>query len=216
MKNSKQIKNLIILTVAIMILAIVGLVIFLLNVNVEKDSPMTATENNTNIVEDNTNNYTDISADKSVTGTESEDTTYDIIECDLNGNFQVVLSKNKLYLNVINKENFKKTYPDSKINVNESNEIKSNNFEIKDIKVGKLKNSTYLVTYTNNGEINFLDLNQAIVDNKLELNGELIKLDYKESKMQNVVKKHRDIEEETIILCATNGTNYDLSSFLEL
>ncbi len=213
-KRTKEIKYIIITTAVIILLTIIGLVVFLFNVDIKPNGQIDLSElQQKNEV---SNNYTAVTENSVVTtAPENEGATYDLIENDYDGVYQIILNQNNLYFNVVDKEEFAKKYPKSDIDVNNYNQISASNYKIQDINVGKIKDTSYLVLSLEEQEVVLLDLDKAISESNLVVENEVIRLGKNVKKIENVIKSVNDKQENTIILCTSDGQNYDLSNFVE-
>ena len=213
-KRTKEIKYIIITTAVIILLTIIGLVVFLFNVDIKPNGQIDLSElQQKNEV---SNNYTAVTENRVVTkAPENEGATYDLIENDYDGVYQIILNQNNLYFNVVDKEEFAKKYPKSDIDVNNYNQISASNYKIQDINVGKIKDTSYLVLSLEEQEVVLLDLDKAISESNLVVENEVIRLGKNVKKIENVIKSVNDKQENTIILCTSDGQNYDLSNFVE-
>lgn len=207
-KSSSQIKNMLV-WLAIFILAIlIGLIIFVLNVNIESTSSNDQPENQVeNVVEDPNSN---LIATDAVEGIE-----YNIIAKDDAASYEIVLKDKKLYFNVIDENKFLDKFSKSKVTDIE-NEIAIHDYKITNIYVGKYNKDEYLLALTEDGALGIMNINDAVEENVFRIKNQLITLGKgKIVNVDNGIKVYDNKEEETMIIEADDGKKYNLDNFVE-
>lgn len=205
-RNSKQIGKLIACLFVIMIIIIIILFVFLFNVDVNNDSLVS--KNNEN---GSGYNYIDMDENRILTSEENYIASYDLISNSFNGEYQVILSEKKLYLNILDKNEFNKNFPNNELSL--ENEIEMGDYEVKQLNVGKIGDKDYLVIITDNGSVGIMDLEDAINSNSLLIEENLVSLDSGVIRFQNVSRHVEDDKENTIIAITSDGNSYDLMEF---
>lgn len=205
-RNSKQIGKLIACLFVIMIIIIIILFVFLFNVDVNNDS-LVSKNNETG----SGYNYIDMDENRILTSEENYIASYDLISNSFNGEYQVILSEKKLYLNILDKNEFNKNFPNNELSL--ENEIEMGDYEVKQLNVGKIGDKDYLVIITDNGSVGIMDLEDAINSNSLLIEENLVSLDSGVIRLQNVSRHVEDDKENTIIAITSDGNSYDLMEF---
>ncbi len=207
-KSSSQIKNMLV-WLAIFILAIlIGLIIFVLNVNIESTSSNDQPENQVeNVVEDPNSNLIATDAVEGI--------GYNIIAKDDAASYEIVLKDKKLYFNVIDENKFLDKFSKSKVTDIE-NEIAIHDYKITNIYVGKYNKDDYLLALTEDGTLGIMNINDAVEENVFRIKNQLITLGKgKIVNVDNGIKVYDNKEEETMIIEADDGKKYNLDNFVE-
>ena len=119
-------------------------------------------------------------------------------------------------MKITDSDKFSKEYKNSKLDKNNDNEINKSDFLIEDFNIGKIGDDTYLVLSLKDNEFTLLNLDDAIKNNDFSNYAERIILGVDIQKIENVVVEKENGEKvDTILLCSSNGKNYDVSNFVE-
>lgn len=207
-KSSSQIKNMLVLLAIFILVILIGLIIFVLNVNIESTSSNDQPENQVqNVVEDPNSN---LIATDAVEGIE-----YNIIAKDDLASYEIVLKDKKLYFNVIDENKFLGKFSKSKVTDIE-NEIAIHDYKITNIYVGKYNEDEYLLALTEDGALGIMNINDAVEENVFRIKNQLITLGKgKIVNVDNGIKVYDNKEEETMIIEADDGKKYNLDNFVE-
>jgi len=207
-KSSSQIKNMLVWLAILILVILIGLIIFVLNVNIESTSHNDQPENQVeNVVEDPNSN---LIATDAVEGIE-----YNIIAKDDVASYEIVLKDKKLYFNVIDENKFLGKFSKSKVTDIE-NEIAIHDYKITNIYVGKYNEDEYLLALTEDGSLGIMNINDAVEENVFRIKNQLITLGKgKIVNVDNGIKVYDNKEEETMIIEADDGKKYNLDNFVE-
>lgn len=207
-KSSSQIKNMLVWLAIFILVILIGLIIFVLNVNIESTSSNDQPENQVeNVVEDPNSN---LIATDAVEGIE-----YNIIAKDDAASYEIVLKDKKLYFNVIDENKFLDKFSKSKVTDIE-NEIAIHDYKITNIYVGKYNKDDYLLALTEDGSLGIMNINDAVEENVFRIKNQLITLGKgKIVNVDNGIKVYDNKEEETMIIEADDGKKYNLDNFVE-
>lgn len=207
-KSSSQIKNMLVWLAILILVILIGLIIFVLNVNIESTSSNDQPENQVeNVVEDPNSN---LIATDAVEGIE-----YNIIAKDDLASYEIVLKDKKLYFNVIDENKFLDKFSKSKVKDIE-NEIAIHDYKITNIYVGKYNEDEYLLALTEDGSLGIMNINDAVEENVFRIKNQLITLGKgKIVNVDNGIKVYDNKEEETMIIEADDGKKYNLDNFVE-
>lgn len=207
-KSSSQIKNMLVWLAILILVILIGLIIFVLNVNIESTGSNDQPENQVqNVVEDPNSN---LIATDAVEGIE-----YNIIAKDDLASYEIVLKDKKLYFNVIDENKFLGKFPKSKVTDIE-NEIAIHDYKITNIYVGKYNEDEYLLALTEDGALGIMNINDAVEENVFRIKNQLITLGKgKIVNVDNGIKVYDNKEEETMIIEADDGKKYNLDNFVE-
>lgn len=207
-KSSSQIKNMLVWLAIFILVILIGLIIFVLNVNIESTSSNDQPENQVeNVVEDPNSNL--------ITTDAVEGIEYNIIAKDDAASYEIVLKDKKLYFNVIDENKFLDKYSKSKVTDIE-NEIAIHDYKITNIYVGKYNKDEYLLALTEDGSLGIMNINDAVEENVFRIKNQLITLGKgKIVNVDNGIKVYDNKEEETMIIEADDGKKYNLDNFVE-
>lgn len=207
-KSSSQIKNMLVWLAILILVILIGLIIFVLNVNIESTGSNDQPENQVqNVVEDPNSN---LIATDAVEGIE-----YNIIAKDDLASYEIVLKDKKLYFNVIDENKFLGKFSKSKVTDIE-NEIAIHDYKITNIYVGKYNEEEYLLALTEDGALGIMNINDAVEENVFRIKNQLITLGKgKIVNVDNGIKVYDNKEEETMIIEADDGKKYNLDNFVE-
>lgn len=207
-KSSSQIKNMLVLLAILILVILIGLIIFVLNVNIESTGSNGQPENQVqNVVEDLNSN---LIATDAIEGIE-----YNIIAKDDLASYEIVLKDKKLYFNVIDENKFLGKFSKSKVTDIE-NEIAIHDYKITNIYVGKYNEDEYLLALTEDGALGIMNINDAVEENVFRIKNQLITLGKgKIVNVDNGIKVYDNKEEETMIIEADDGKKYNLDNFVE-
>lgn len=207
-KSSSQIKNMLVWLAIFILVILIGLIIFVLNVNIESTSSNDQPENQVeNVVEDPNSNL--------ITTDAVEGIEYNIIAKDDAASYEIVLKDKKLYFNVIDENKFLDKFSKSKVTDIE-NEIAIHDYKITNIYVGKYNKDEYLLALTEDGSLGIMNINDAVEENVFRIKNQLITLGKgKIVNVDNGIKVYDNKEEETMIIEADDGKKYNLDNFVE-
>lgn len=207
-KSSSQIKNMLVWLAILILVILIGLIIFVLNVNIESTSSNDQPENQVeNVVEDPNSNL--------ITTDAVEGIEYNIIAKDDAASYEIVLKDKKLYFNVIDENKFLDKFSKSKVTDIE-NEIAIHDYKITNIYVGKYNKDDYLLALTEDGTLGIMNINDAVEENVFRIKNQLITLGKgKIVNVDNGIKVYDNKEEETMIIEADDGKKYNLDNFVE-
>lgn len=207
-KSSSQIKNMLVWLAIFILVILIGLIIFVLNVNIESTSSNDQPENQVeNVVEDPNSNL--------ITTDAVEGIEYNIIAKDDAASYEIVLKNKKLYFNVIDENKFLDKFSKSKVTDIE-NEIAIHDYKITNIYVGKYNKDEYLLALTEDGSLGIMNINDAVEENVFRIKNQLITLGKgKIVNVDNGIKVYDNKEEETMIIEADDGKKYNLDNFVE-
>ena len=207
-KSSSQIKNMLVWLAILILVILIGLRIFVLNVNIESTSSNDQPENQVQNVVENPNS--NLIATDAVEGIE-----YNIIAKDDLASYEIVLKDKKLYFNVIDENKFLGKFSKSKVTDME-NEIAIHDYKITNIYVGKYNEEEYLLALTEDGALGIMNINDAVEENVFRIKNQLITLGKgKIVNVDNGIKVYDNKEEETMIIEADDGKKYNLDNFVE-
>lgn len=207
-KSSSQIKNMLVCLAILILVILIGLIIFVLNVNIESTSSNDQPENQVQNVVENPNS--NLIATDAVEGIE-----YNIIAKDDLASYEIVLKDKKLYFNVIDENKFLGKFSKSKVTDME-NEIAIHDYKITNIYVGKYNEEEYLLALTEDGALGIMNINDAVEENVFRIKNQLITLGKgKIVNVDNGIKVYDNKEEETMIIEADDGKKYNLDNFVE-
>ena len=207
-KSSSQIKNMLVWLAILILVILIGLIIFVLNVNIENTSSNDQPENQVQNVVENPNS--NLIATDAVEGIE-----YNIIAKDDLASYEIVLKDKKLYFNVIDENKFLGKFSKSKVTDME-NEIAIHDYKITNIYVGKYNEEEYLLALTEDGALGIMNINDAVEENVFRIKNQLITLGKgKIVNVDNGIKVYDNKEEETMIIEADDGKKYNLDNFVE-
>ena len=207
-KSSSQIKNMLIWLAILILVILIGLIIFVLNVNIESTSSNDQPENQVQNVVENPNS--NLIATDAV-----EEIEYNIIAKDDLASYEIVLKDKKLFFNVIDENKFLGKFSKSKVTDME-NEIAIHDYKITNIYVGKYNEEEYLLALTEDGALGIMNINDAVEENVFRIKNQLITLGKgKIVNVDNGIKVYDNKEEETMIIEADDGKKYNLDNFVE-
>ena len=207
-KSSSQIKNMLVWLAILILVILIGLIIFVLTVNIESTSSNDQPENQVQNVVENPNS--NLIATDAVEGIE-----YNIIAKDDLASYEIVLKDKKLYFNVIDENKFLGKFSKSKVTDME-NEIAIHDYKITNIYVGKYNEEEYLLALTEDGALGIMNINDAVEENVFRIKNQLITLGKgKIVNVDNGIKVYDNKEEETMIIEADDGKKYNLDNFVE-
>ena len=207
-KSSSQIKNMLVWLAILILVILIGLIIFVLNVNIESTSSNDQPENQVqNVVENPNSNLIATDAVEVI--------EYNIIAKDNLASYEIVLKDKKLYFNVIDENKFLGKFSKSKVTDME-NEIAIHDYKITNIYVGKYNEEEYLLALTEDGALGIMNINDAVEENVFRIKNQLITLGKgKIVNVDNGIKVYDNKEEETMIIEADDGKKYNLDNFVE-
>lgn len=191
---------------AFIVIILIGLIVFVLNVNIEgsNNSEVAQVENTVQ----NTN--ANLVATDAVEGIE-----YRTFSRDGEGSYEVVLRDGKLYFKIIDEEKFADKFSKNKVSQTET-EIAIHGYKLTNVFVGKYNKNDYLLALTEDGSLAVMNVDDAVKDDVFRIKNQLITLDSgKIVNVMNGIKVQDNKEDETMIIVAEDGKKYDLENFVE-
>lgn len=203
-RSSNQIKNFIIVFVAILMIVLVGLIVFLLNVDIKsnKNNQEQVAKNET--VGDEQKEYEHINLEN-----------YDLVRRSLDGEIEIKISNGKVIFKVIDEDKFDEIYPDSVIDVDEEKEIAIHENKIEDVIIGEIKEKHYMLVLTNNGSIGIMNIDEAVENDVFRIKNSLISYNSPVVRMMNSNMNYDGGSLETVIVTLSDGNKYDLADIVE-
>lgn len=187
-RNSKQIKAMIILVFALIVLLFIGLIIFILNIDVKKVS-------NINLfTSDNEASNEQVERIESV---KLED--YDFVEENNDLNMSVKISNRKVILKIQDEEK----------------EVIVHGNTIVDTLISEIKNKKYMLVLTDKGSIGVMDLEEAMENDVFRIRNALISIEQPIVRMVNANIILSNGEVRTVIVTTSDNNYYDLAEFVE-
>ncbi len=207
-RSSNQIRNFIICFVIFMMLALVGLIIFLLTVDVKNfrnysDGQVSSNNENSNNASENQ---------------ETEDidvSDYELTITSYNGDIEVQLSEGKVLFSVIRDDVFKENYPNSVIDTITDAVVAIHENVIEDIFIGKIGEKNYLFVLTDKGSVGVMDIDDAVENDVFRIKNKLISFDSPVVRMANFRGISSTEKPDTVIVTTQDGKRYDLNKFVE-
>ena len=207
-RNSSEVKRMIFLLVAILVIVMIGLVIFLFNVDVDNSSLRSGQNAETS----NEDNFVEVNENEIITSELNYQSSYDFISNSLDGEYQVALSDDKLFFNILDEDAFNEKYPNN--NLETENEIKIGEYGIKQINIGKMGDKEYLVIIVDGGKVGIMDIGEAVNNNNLAIRDELVSFNVGAIRIENVIRRDDVESENTIVIVTEDGQGYDLLEFI--
>lgn len=207
-RNSSEVKRMIFLLVAILVIVMIGLVIFLFNVDVDNSSLRSGQNAETS----NEDNFVEVNENGIITSELNYQSSYDFISNSLDGEYQVALSDDKLFFNILDEDAFNEKYPNN--NLETENEIKIGEYGIKQINIGKIGDKEYLVIIVDGGKVGIMDIGEAMNNNNLAIRDELVSFNVGAIRIENVIRRDDVESENTIVIVTEDGQGYDLLEFI--
>lgn len=207
-RNSSEVKRMIFLLVAILVIVMIGLVIFLFNVDVDNSSLRSGQNAETS----NEDNFVEVNENGIITSELNYQSSYDFISNSLDGEYQVALSDDKLFFNILDEDAFNEKYPNN--NLETENEIKIGEYGIKQINIGKIGDKEYLVIIVDGGKVGIMDIGEAVNNNNLAIRDELVSFNVGAIRIENVIRRDDVESENTIVIVTEDGQGYDLLEFI--
>lgn len=207
-RNSSEVKRMIFLLVAILVIVMIGLVIFLFNVDVDNSSLRSGQNAETS----NEDNFVEVNENGIITSELNYQSSYDFISNSLDGEYQVALSDDKLFFNILDEDAFNEKYPNN--NLETKNEIKIGEYGIKQINIGKIGDKEYLVIIVDGGKVGIMDIGEAVNNNNLAIRDELVSFNVGAIRIENVIRRDDVESENTIVIVTEDGQGYDLLEFI--
>lgn len=206
-KSSSQIQKIIIGFVILLIIVLVGLIIFLLTVDIKSNrnygTEQEATSNTTNSTSEN----------------QEEDniniSDYEIIKKSYYGDIEVRLSDKKVMFSVKDEELFKKNYPNSVKDTVTDAIIAVHENNIEDICIGRIGQKNYLFVLTDKGSIGVMNINEAVEKDVYRIKNKLISFEKPVVRMTALRGAFLTEGVETVMAVTEDGKKYDLSKFIE-
>lgn len=207
-RSSNQIKKILIGTVVLVAVVLVGLIIFLITVDIK----------GVDDVQDNTENLTNNeSTTQNIVSIDDNDLSeYDIIAKDEENTFEVRLNGGKIYFSVLDDNDFSKKYPKAEINTSKDIEIATHDYKVSSVLVGFCKNEEYLIVLMKDGTLGIMNVSDAVENNVFRIKNQLISIgSVKAINVSKGYKKSNNKQEDTIIVEVDDGKKYDLADFVE-
>ncbi len=208
MKNIGQIKALIGVVIVFILVAIIGLVVFISNVKI-------INSNQEQVVEEEPaekTSYEQIEVGNVITSVENKESTFRLY--DSNGIFKVELEDGTVTFSVENKELFAKTFPASKMK-KDIEEIATHQYKIKDVFIGVINDEEYVIVITGDGKVGSMNVKEAVNNNIFRIKNDLLEFEQKIAFIQKVSITNGDDVMDSTLAVAVDGTIYDLSAFLK-
>lgn len=203
-RSSKQIRNLIILFAIFMMLVLIGLIIFLLTVDVKNvRSYGNGEQNVSNVVPEKT---------------EQEDiniSDYELIKTSANGDIEIRLSEGKLLFSVKDDDLFKENYPHSVVGTVKNAIIATHENTIVDFCIGKIDEKNYVFVLTDKGSVGVMDIDDAVNTDVFRIKNKLISLDKPVVRVTAFTGTKVAESADTVIATTEDGKKYDLTKFVE-
>lgn len=210
MKNLGQIKALLVIVVLLIIAAIVGLVLFVGNVNIISNNKNP--EEGIETEEREKTSYEQIEVGNVITSVEKKESTFKLY--DSNGLYSVELEDGAVTFKVLDKETFDQKFSSSKMKENEV-VIATHNYKIKDVFIGVINDEEYVIVITGDGKVGSMNVKEAVNTNIFRIKNELLEFEQKIAFIQKVAITDGTDETESTLAVAVDGTIYDLSAFLQ-
>lgn len=205
-KSSSQIKSMIFMLAAFIVIILIGLIVFVLNVNIEGSNNSEEAQVENTVQNTNAN----LVATDAVEGIE-----YRTVSRDGEGSYEVVLRDGKLYFKIIDEEKFADKFSKNKVSQTET-EIAIHGYKLTNVFVGKYNKNDYLLALTEDGSLAVMNVDDAVKDDVFRIKNQLITLDSgKIVNVMNGIKVQDNKEDETMIIVAEDGKKYDLENFVE-
>ena len=209
MRKSSDIKKLIIFVFFLIILTIIGLIVFISNVNVIM--PETSS-NEVNEEENEPTTYEQVEVSNIITTLNNTQANFKLYDTD--GSFSVELEDNTINFSIVDKEKFERQFPDSKLK-SDTGVIATHDYKLKDVFIGTVDGEEYVIVITKDGKIGSMNVKEAVNNNILRIKNELQDLEHKKiAFIQKVIINDGDSDVESALAVATDGTVYDLSAYL--
>lgn len=200
-RSSNQIKSFIIVFVAILMIVLIGLIVFLLNVDIKRN--VNNQENSEEkVVENEKQEHESISLEN-----------YTITKKDSDNIMEIKILNGKLILDIINELKFKEIYPDSIINTDEEFEITVHENKIEDITISKIGEKHYLLVITDKGHVGIMNIEDAVENDVFRIKNSLISFEKPVIRLINAETNNE--EKQTVIVILSDGNKYDLSNIVE-
>ena len=191
---------------AFIVIILIGLIVFVLNVNIEGSNNSEEAQVENTVQNTNAN----LVATDAVEGIE-----YRTVSRDGEGSYEVVLRDGKLYFKIIDEEKFADKFSKNKVSQTET-EIAIHGYKLTNVFVGKYNKNDYLLALTEDGSLAVMNVDDAVKDDVFRIKNQLITLDSgKIVNVMNGIKVQDNKEDETMIIVAEDGKKYDLENFVE-
>lgn len=207
-RSSNQIRNFIICFVIFMMLALVGLIIFLLTVDVKNFR-------NYNDGQALSNNEDSNSPSENQKSEDIDISDYELVETSYDGDIEVRLSKENLLFSVIRDDVFKENYPNSVIDTITNAIVAVHGNVIEDICIGKIGKKNYLFVLTDKGSVGVMEIDEAVENDVFRIKNKLISFDNPVVRMASFNGISSTENSDTVIVITQDGKKYDLAKFVE-
>lgn len=207
-RSSNQIRNFIICFVIFMMLALIGLIIFLLTVDVKNFRNYGEKQ-----VSSNNENSSNTSENQELEGVDISD--YELVRTSYDGDIEVRLSKENLLFSVIRDDVFKENYPNSTIDTITNAIIAVHGNVIEDICIGKIGKKNYLFVLTDKGSVGVMEIDEAVKSDVFRIKNKLISFDSPVVRMASFNGNSAAVNSDTVIVTTQDGKKYDLAKFVE-
>lgn len=206
-RSSNQIKKIIISFIVFLIFVLIGLIIFLLTVDIDTgksyETEQEMNSNNTNVIDENQRDD-DIAI-----------SNYEIIKASYDGDIEVRLTNNNVIFSIKDEELFRKNYTNSVIDTSTDEIIAVHENNIEDICIGKIDNKKYLFVLTDKGYVGVMDINEAVETDVFRIKNKLISFEKPVVRMTVLNGVEMAESKDTVIVTTEDGKKYDLSRFVE-
>lgn len=210
-KSSKQLRNIVVAFIVIIVIILIAFMIFIFNVDVKENGSANLGEIFNNKSESDTNTVIDgVIAPEELVGAE-----YESVAFDRENTFEVVVDNEKVYINILDKDEFENKYPNSKLEEDDEKEIAIHDYKVEEVYIQMCNNKEYLLVTMSDGNIGIMDIEEAVNENVFRIKKELITLNKPVSRIFTTYRTFNDETKEATILVSSNGQMYDLQKFVE-
>lgn len=210
-RSSKQLRNIVIAMILIIVFILIAFLIFIFNVDIKKSG--------TGIIDVVASNKKEDKEEAIVNGVIAPDelagAEYESVAYDRENTFEVVTLQGKVYLNVLDKQGFGRKYPNSKLNMDTEKEIAIHGYKVKEVYIQICDEKEYLLVTMEDGNIGIMDIEESIEENVFRIKKELITLNKPVSRIFTTYRTFNNETQESTILVSSNGQMYDLQKFVE-
>lgn len=203
-RSSNQIRNLIVIFVALMMIVLVGLIIFLLTVDVK-----------------DVRNYGDEQKSSNNTIAESSQkeeinvSDYELAETSADGDIEIRLSDGKLLFSVKRDDLFKENYPKAVIDTSTDEVIAIHENKIADICIGRIDKKNYLFVLTDKGSVGVMNIDEAVNTDVFRIKNKMISFDKPVIRMIAFDGIEAMQTNNTVVVWTEDGDKFDLTKFVE-
>lgn len=211
-KSSKQLQNMVIALIILIVVILIAFMIFIFNVDVNKSSSASIGDIISNKKDEDKEN---VVVDGVIAPDELVGAEYESVAYDKEGTFEIKTSNGKVYLDILNENEFEKKYTNSKLDVDAEKEIATHDYKVKEVYIQTSNDKEYLLVTMEDGSIGIMDIKEAVKENVFRIKKELITLNKPVSKIFTTYRTFNNETQEATILVSSNGQMYDLQKFVE-